>query len=304
MSFLRKYRTLLIILTILPFLSSCGLIDLQPPWKRRPKKQRRIKKKRARQADERVKQVSRDKKQEAPVEQVAQPIEQPKQMPLPVWDYSGAAGPSAWASLKPEYFGCQGRMQSPIDLRWSRPTTTRPLLFQYRPSPFSIQDTGRTIRIEPAPGNMAILGAESFALKGIEFHTPSEHTLSGRRFPLEVQFFHQNSRGQWAVVSVFAREGAANQALEAAWSQVPYQKGVNKTVSDAALPLQTLLPGPKTHYHYMGSLTTPPCTEGVNWSVLNNPITVSKEQIWAFKALYSQNNRPQQPVNGRSVRNF
>ncbi len=220
------------------------------------------------------------------------------------WGYSGLNSPENWGHLSPQYTACkEGKMQSPINLVWSRPAGSPDISFSYKPSEAQVTDTGNTILINVAPGNVATIRGESYELKGITFHSSSEHTLSGNSLPLEIHYFHIAASGKVAVVSFFAIEGPRSPMVDVLWSNIPRQKNIEQVMSKKINPMD-LMPKKFNHYNYTGSLTTPPCTENVDWNVLNTPITLSRDQILSFRQLYPHNNRPIQPTNGRSITNY
>lgn len=223
---------------------------------------------------------------------------------IAVWGYQGLNGPENWGQLAPGFALCsEGKAQSPINLVWSRPLGKPDISFNYKPSPAQVTDTGNTIRVNVAPGNFTVIRGEQFELKSISFHSSSEHALSGNSLPLEVQMAHQNSAGQVAMIAFFAIEGPRNTLIDTVWSNIPQSKNIEQVVNKN-LNFSELLPSKYTHYQYTGSLSTPPCIEGVNWNILNTPITMSRDQILSFRQIYPHNNRPTQKLNKRKVTNY
>jgi carbonic anhydrase len=222
-----------------------------------------------------------------------------------VWSYEGATGPDKWSELKPEYLLCKtGKNQSPINLKWNKPQTGGDISFQYRPEPLKVTDTGYSYEVELSGTSSATLHGKSYALNKIQFRTSSEHALSGNLLPMEAQLFHKAADGEQAIVSIIVIQGHKNPVFQDVLDNMPKQKGVVGEKSDVLFDASKILPDRFTHYHYSGSLTTPPCTEGVQWFVLNTPVEVSKGQILQFRSAYSRNNRPLQPLNGRKVVNY
>ncbi len=220
------------------------------------------------------------------------------------WGYKGLNGPENWSQLSPSFSACsQGQSQSPINLVWSRPMGNADLKFQFNPGPAQVSDTGNTIMVNVSPGNLTFIRGESFELKSVLFHSSSEHTLSGNSLPLEVQLIHQNTAGQIAIIAFFAIEGPRNTLIDSIWSNIPQTKGIEQVIN-SHINFSELLPSKYSHYHYMGSLTTPPCSEGVSWNILNTPITMSRDQILSFRQIYPHNNRPIQKLNNRKVTNY
>ncbi len=219
------------------------------------------------------------------------------------WSYDGLTGPDHWGELKPDYALCKdGKKQSPVDLKWSKPRKGGTIKLNYKSADGKVVDNGHTVQVNVAPGNKAMIRGQEYELAQFHFHSSSEHTLSGNVMPMEVHFVHKNKKGGLAVIGAFLIAGDSNPEIDKIWNHVPQAK--NEEASAGEINLKALLPKKQTYYQYTGSLTTPPCTEGVNWNVMNTPITLSKEQILAFRALYSINNRPVQPLNGRKVSNY
>ncbi len=223
----------------------------------------------------------------------------------PHWSYEGHTGPSQWAHLDDAYSACgKGHEQSPIDLRWKQPQTNHSIEFHYEATRAKIVDNGHTIQINLEPGSKVSLNGSSYDLLQFHFHTQSEHTLSGKHLPLEAHFVHKNEKGQLAVVGVMFKVGKSNPWIEELWDHIPHQKNVESVMSEKTFHPEHLLPKKLTHYHYQGSLTTPPCSEGVNWNVLNTPLELSQKQLDTFQKLYSENNRPVQQVHMRRPANY
>lgn len=227
------------------------------------------------------------------------------------WDYGTERGPSVWGTLDSTYALCaSGRAQSPIDLVGVTPATAGPALSStYRVTPArtvhpehkaDLVNTGHSIQVS-APGvDTLTVGDETYVLVQFHFHSPSEHRIAGESFPLEMHLVHQSADGRLAVVGVLIREGARNQAFEPVWSRLPGIKG--ESAHDSVMvDVDDLLPADRTMYRYEGSLTTPPCSEGVKWFVLATPVELSAAQIAAFRAVLSGNSRPVQPLNGRTL---
>jgi carbonic anhydrase len=165
-----------------------------------------------------------------------------------------------------------------------------------------IIDNGHTIQITVDEGSMFTFGDKTYSLKQFHFHTPSEHTLDGQHAPMEMHMVHQGENGSLAVVAVLFREGdVPNENFTKIIANLPNAKGENKHITDVNLELKVHLPKDNYAYHYVGSLTTPPCSESVQWLVLRDPVSLTKEQINAFSSRIGPNNRPTQPVNDRTV---
>lgn len=226
------------------------------------------------------------------------------------WSYEGPAGPARWAELTSAYAACrEGHRQSPVDIatgtavRLTGEEKRRALrMYLTRPRGAASEvNTGHTIQVNHAGGDTLEIGGTPYALVQYHFHAPSEHTVDGRQFPMEVHFVHQAADGRLAVVGVLLVDGQDNPALEATWSHMPRQKGAEASLEQAQVAMEGLLPAVRTAWRYEGSLTTPPCSEGVEWLVMNTPVEVGAGQIARFRAIVHDNHRPTQPLNGRVV---
>lgn len=247
-------------------------------------------------------QVVMEAKKEAP-----KPVPAPKPMVKKThWGYTGAFGPQFWGNLDTKFSMCKdGKEQSPINLVWSKPKASgSSIALAYKETKLNIVDNGHTIKFNVDAGSMLSYNGMNYELKEFHFHSESEHQLSGKSFPLEMQLVHTDASGKMAIIGVFFKEGKENPMFKNLFAKVPAEK--NKLMSDASFiyTASVLMPAKLHHYAYLGSMTKPPCTEGVSWIVLNTPVEVSKAQIDKFKALYSKNNRPVQPTNGRQYSNY
>ena len=162
-------------------------------------------------------------------------------------------------------------------------------------------NTGHSIQVSAPGDDTVMVGTDRYVLVQFHFHSPSEHTIAGKSFPLEMHLVHQTSDGRLGVVGVLIREGAYNKAFEQIWSKLPAIKGKEMAHDSVMVNIEDLLPDNRTNYRYDGSLTTPPCTEGVKWFVLETPVELSAAQIAAFRAVLTGNSRPVQPLNGRPL---
>ncbi len=217
------------------------------------------------------------------------------------WSYEGQTGPDHWGDLTPQYvLAKNGRRQSPINIGDTQSTQLPPLSFDYHPAKIVLVYNGHTIKETEERGSLLHVGATTFELKQFHFHSPSEHTVNGEHFDMEVHLVHRSEAGQIAVVGVFIHQGQANLALDAIWNYLPTE--TNKQLEyESVFNAVSLLPASRQYVAYDGSLTTPPCTEGVKWFVLTNPIELSKAQIEKFRRIISGNNRPVQKLYGRRV---
>lgn len=218
------------------------------------------------------------------------------------WDYGPEGGPDAWGDLAPEYAACgAGRMQSPIDLGEANAVGDIKISVDYVPGPLTVSNKGKTVQADFAPGSSMTSGGTVFPLVQVHFHTPSEHAIDGERYPLTAHFVHATEAGRLAVLGIMFAEGAANPDLQKILDAVPAEASVPRRIAGVTLDPNAMLPESIAVYRYMGSLTTPPCSEGVNWHVVKAPMTASAGQIVAFQALMNDNARPVLPINNRLV---
>ncbi len=221
--------------------------------------------------------------------------------PAAAWSYDGATGPAAWGTLRPEYALCaQGQRQSPIDLHGGLPVDLEPVRFDYRPSRFGVLDTGRTLQVGVASGNHIDFGGRRFELRRVRFHHPAEHQIDGRRFALSAHLEHEDAEGRQVVVAVLFDPGPVQPVLQALWSHIPLEPQ-QEQAARINVDFAGLLPADRRYYTYMGSATTPPCREGVQWVVMRNPVTLAPEQLEVFARLYPMNARPLQAAAGRRI---
>ncbi|MCH9049466.1 MAG: carbonic anhydrase family protein [Proteobacteria bacterium] len=226
--------------------------------------------------------------------------EQPKGAHGTVWGYSGPSSPRYWGDLDPEYRLCQaGKMQSPIDMTETTDAVMSEIKFDYQITLLKIVNNGHTVQVNYAKGSSVSIDGKTYELLQFHFHTPSEHTVEGKPFAVEMHLVHKNAEGELAVVAVFMQPGKDNIALQEVWNHLPRQAGGAKTIASVAVNARDLVPANAAYYRYMGSLTTPPCSEGVNWYVLKTPIEVGKEQIRALADIMGANNRPTQGLANR-----
>jgi len=217
------------------------------------------------------------------------------------WGYHGADGPEHWGELDASFSGCaHGRAQSPINLTGAKPADLPNILFHYQPTHFEIVNNGHTIQANGGAGSWIQVDGAVYKLLQFHFHTPSEHTVGGKRFPLELHLVHQDERGHLAVVGVLCEQSAALAALAPLWQHLPARAGERRQLAALYNP-SSLLPADRRSYRYAGSLTTPACTEGVRWMVMKQPVGVSQAQVETFKRIFPFNSRPVQPLNGRQL---
>ncbi|WP_460885416.1 carbonic anhydrase [Pseudoduganella ginsengisoli] len=217
------------------------------------------------------------------------------------WTYAGDTGPEQWAKLTPDNFACAGKNQSPVDIKGAVHAGLKPLKMSYQAAGNEVVNNGHTLQVNFAPGSTLQLDGAQFELKQYHFHAPSENHVNGQSYPLEVHLVHADKDGNLAVVGVMFKEGAENKALKALWPQLPKEANTKNALA-APLSAASLLPAKHAYFRFSGSLTTPPCSEGVRWLVMKDPVTVSKEQVAAFESiLHHANNRPVQALNGRVI---
>ncbi|RTZ67482.1 MAG: hypothetical protein DSZ29_00685 [Aquificaceae bacterium] len=223
---------------------------------------------------------------------------------VPHWGYEGAAGVEKWGTLSPEFKTCQtGKNQSPIDIKGAVDANLPAINFKYNMlSASDIVNNGHTVQVNMWSGGEITLDGEKFKLKEFHFHTPSENTINGKNFPLEAQFVHVNSKHQIAIVSVMFEPGDDDELLSVLWKDMPLKAGEGHKLDTNALKSLEFEADVKNYYRFNGSLTTPPCTEGIRWIVMKTPRHVSQKQVLTFQsALLAPNNRPVQALNARIV---
>jgi carbonic anhydrase len=218
------------------------------------------------------------------------------------WDYAGEAGPDAWGRLKPEFGKCStGERQSPIDIRGGIAVQLEPIQFDYRTTGFSVIDNGHTVQVNLPAGNAITVLGRRFELLQFHFHRPSEERINGRQYDMVAHLVHKDAEGRLAVVAVLLDRGVAQPVIQAVWNALPLEKN-EAQAAPGTIDLNMLLPEDRRYYTYMGSLTTPPCSEGVLWMVMKTPVPVSPEQVDIFAHLYPMNARPVQRVAGRLIK--
>jgi len=216
------------------------------------------------------------------------------------WTYTGEEGPQHWGDLSADYATCgAGHMQSPIDLADAEATGSVKIATDYKAVPLVVLNNGHTVQFNTEGGGTLSEAGVTYDLLQVHFHAPSEHVVNGKHAPLEAHFVHRSKDGALSVIGVFIVEGKANPALATLIKYLPTKVTPPTPIEGATINPNDLLPASMSMYRYMGSLTTPPCSEGVNWHVLSTDITASKEQIEALSAVLHMNARPVQPLNER-----
>ncbi|HEV2671713.1 MAG TPA: carbonic anhydrase family protein [Gemmatimonadales bacterium] len=220
----------------------------------------------------------------------------------PHWGYEGTHGPEYWGTLDTAYKACvAGKQQSPIDIRHVKPAPLPAITFSYQPSPLNVIDNGHTVQVTYAPGSFITVGDQRYELLQFHFHHPAEEKVFGNSYPMVVHLVHKNAQGKLAVVAVLLKEGEENGLITRLWSNLPAEHGEEVAPQGVSVDANELLPAMRGYFTFAGSLTTPPCTEGVTWFVLKEPATVSRDQIATFAHKYPHNSRPVQLVNGRLI---
>ena len=220
------------------------------------------------------------------------------------WAYMGNVGPKHWSEVKKEFNMCsEGKQQSPINVIASKDIELKALALEYKTGSKSIINNGHTVQVNVEDGSVLKIDGADYKLKQFHFHVPSENNINGNKFPLEAHFVHATDDGKLAVVAVMFTEGEENPVLAKIWKKLPSLKvGEEAKCGLSADEIKALMPENKDYYKFMGSLTTPPCSENVKWQVYKTPLTVSKEQINAFFTLFGfPNNRPVQDTNKREI---
>lgn len=218
------------------------------------------------------------------------------------WDYQGEGAPANWSKLKAEYATCgMGRRQSPIDIRDGIKVDLEPIQFNYKPTQFRITDNGHTIQVDVGEGNSIKVMEREFQLIQFHFHRPAEERVNGRSFDMVAHLVHKDDNGKLAVIAVLMKKGSEHPLIQALWNSMPLERGQSIEPS-TIINMNHLLPEARPYYTYMGSLTTPPCTEDVLWMVFKQPIEVSQQQVSIFSRLYPNNARPIQPTFERLIK--
>ncbi len=222
------------------------------------------------------------------------------------WSYEGANGPEHWGDLDPAYAACKdGKEQSPIDIRDAKKAELPVIRFEYKSGPLRIINNGYTavrVNYPPGNGNVLIVGDKRYELTQFHFHHPSEEYIDGKPYDMVAHLIHEGSDGKTAAVAVLLKAGSANATVQQLWQYMPKTAGKEEEIAGIEVNPAGLLPHDTAYYTYMGSLTAPPCSEGVTWFVLKTPVDISPEEIEAFAKLYPHDVRPLQPLNGRIVK--
>ncbi len=218
------------------------------------------------------------------------------------WGYAGLGAPENWGKLHGNVTCGTGKRQSPIDIRGGIKVDLEPIRFDYRNTEFRIVDNGHTVQVDVGEGNSITVMGRTYPLVQFHFHRPSEERINGKAFDMVAHLVHKDYDNNLAVIAVPLEKGMENPIIQTLWNYMPLEVGMDSTPPEVTIDLAKLLPEKRDYYTYMGSLTTPPCTENVLWMVFKNPIPVSPEQIGIFARLYPNNARPVQPINDRLIK--
>lgn len=222
------------------------------------------------------------------------------------WGYTGHEGPENWGNLSADYSLCKnGNSQSPINISKTVVVSTKGLeeiKFDYKTSASEVINNGHTIQVNIKDGSNIEIDKILFSLKQVHFHTPSENQIDGKNFPLEAHFVHVSQKGEIAVIALMFEDANENQIIKMIWSKMPHYVGTKVDFTLSAEHINNLLPNNKSYYRFNGSLTTPPCSEGVRWLVLQNYSSISSAQTKEFLDIFHhENSRPIQSINARKV---
>ena len=246
--------------------------------------------------------ASRVRKAAAKVkEKAAEPVVKPPANGT-VWNYDGDLGPANWARINAAWSLCgNGTRQSPIDIRDGMKVDLEQIGFEYQPSSFNEIDNGKTIQVTVSGGNYITVQGRTYELQYITFHRPGETRVNGRGFEMSVHLVHRDSEGHYAVVAIMLERGKAQSFVQTVWNNLPLEKGAMVAPS-IVIDVNDLLPQKRDYFTYMGSMTTPPCSEGVLWMVMKEPVQASPDQLALFSRLYPYNARPVQASGGRIIK--
>ncbi len=220
----------------------------------------------------------------------------------PHWSYEDKTGPTYWDCLSEEYALCgSGKQQAPIDITESTKADLPPLEFNYSPIPLIIENNGLSVQITAEKAGSLKIGDNAYQILQFHSHTPSEEAINGKRTDMVIHLVHQNIQGQLAVVALLLNVGdTPNPLIETLVQAMPKTPGEPQQ-HDIQIDINQLLPKDKNYYSFEGSLTTPPCSEGVKWVVLKQPISISAAQLAQYQAVHPENIRPLQPLNNRQI---
>ena len=218
------------------------------------------------------------------------------------WSYEGDSGPANWSKINVDWAKCgNGSRQSPIDIRDGMKVELEQISFDYHPSSFNVVDNGHTVQVGVSGGNYITVQNRMFELQQFHFHRPSEERINGKAFEMVVHLVHRDAEGRLAVLALLLERGAPQATIQTVWNNLPLEKFETMQPTILLDPAE-MLPVRRDYYTYMGSMTSPPCSEGVLWLVMKQPVQASPAQMALFSRLYPLNARPIQPANGRIIK--
>lgn len=219
-----------------------------------------------------------------------------------VWSYEGENGPANWGTINPAWAKCgTGNRQSPIDIRDGMKVELEQINFDYHPSSFNVTDNGKTVQVMVGGGNFITVGNRMYELIQFHFHRPSEERINGKGYEMVVHLVHKDGEGRIAMLALLLERGKQQPVIQTVWNNLPLEKYDTAAPSTVLDPMD-LLPARREYFTFMGSMTTPPCTEGVLWLVMKEPVQASPAQMALFSRLYPLNARPVQPGAGRIIK--
>lgn len=213
------------------------------------------------------------------------------------WGYEGDMNPARWGDTFP--LCGTGRSQSPVDIRGPFEKTAKPIKIEYKSGPLKIVNNGHTIQVQGTSGSKMSVAGDEYELMQFHFHRPSEELVEGKPGAMVVHFVHKGASGKLAVIGILLNEGKENVPLRSVFGNAPAHEGPEVQVPGGVVSPGDLFPANLDYFSYEGSLTTPPCTEGVSFFILKSFGTVSREQVESFP--FKLNARPVQPLNGRKI---
>ena len=218
------------------------------------------------------------------------------------WSYEGDSGPANWSKINVDWAKCgNGSRQSPIDIRDGMKVELEQISFDYHPSSFNVVDNGHTVQVGVSGGNYITVQNRMFELQQFHFHRPSEERINGKAFEMVVHLVHRDAEGRLAVLALLLERGAPQATIQTVWNNLPLEKFETMQPTILLDPAE-MLPVRRDYYTYMGSMTEPPCSEGVLWLVMKQLVQASPAQMALFSRLYPLNARPIQPGNGRIIK--
>lgn len=219
------------------------------------------------------------------------------------WGYTGKHSPAHWGEMKEEFAMCsKGKMQTPINIVPTQDIDVKALGFDYKTTSTNVINNGHTVQVNIATGSTVNIDGVDYELKQFHFHTPSENNINGHKYALEAHFVHATKDGSLSVVAVMFEEGKENPILEKIWSKFPLKENHKVSIDLSTNDIKAIMPANKEYYKFMGSLTTPPCSQNVKWNVFKTSMTISKEQVKEFFDIFGHsNNRPLQDTNRRVI---